>query len=248
MNQAFLDYHHSDSVVNTAVIHKSDEITVMTESIEQRLLRLRKAAGLTQSQLAAAAKVSQGTIGNLESGLRKYGESIVNIAAALNVTPEYLRGEDEHKAAPVPTPLSNFESAFGSRGLVPLISWVQAGNWNDAIDTLHPGDAEDWVPCVRKHSPSSFALRVRGDSMTAPHGNTRTYPEGCIIFVDPEKRTPINGDRIIAKLSGPTAEVTFKVFKQEDGRMWLHALNPAHEPIRDEFKVLGTIIGKWEDE
>ena len=82
--------------------------------------------------------------------------------------------------------------------------------------------------------------------MTAPTGNARTYPEGCLIFVDPERRAPVNGDRIVACLAGSN-EVTFKVFKDEDGRRWLQPLNPSHEPIRQSFKVLGTVIGKWED-
>lgn len=82
--------------------------------------------------------------------------------------------------------------------------------------------------------------------MTAPTGNARTYPEGCLIFVDPERRSPVNGDRIVACLEGCN-EVTFKVFKDEDGRRWLQPLNPSHEPIRKPFKVLGTVIGKWED-
>lgn len=63
------------------------------EEMKDRLRRLRKAAGLTQAQLARAAGVSQGTIGNIESGLRGYGESLVDIAKALNVPAEYLRGE-----------------------------------------------------------------------------------------------------------------------------------------------------------
>ncbi len=82
--------------------------------------------------------------------------------------------------------------------------------------------------------------------MTAPHGNTRTYPEGCIIFVDPQQRTPVNGDRVVACLVG-TDEVTFKVYKNEDGRQWLQPLNPSHEPIRESFQILGTVLGKWED-
>jgi len=102
------------------------------------------------------------------------------------------------------------------------------------------------MDCPVIHSASTFALRVRGDSMTAPYGNSRTYPEGCIIFVDPERRTPTNGDRIVACLPD-TNEVTFKVYKNEDGRQWLQPLNPAHEPIRAAFFVLGTVIGKWED-
>lgn len=133
------------------------------------------------------------------------------------------------------------------RGRVPLISWVQAGNWNGAHDPLQPGEAERWLECPAAHSERTYALRVRGDSMTAPHGNARTYPEGCIVFVDPQKRSPVNGERIIAKLEG-SDEVTFKVFKQEDGRIWLQPINPMHDKLTEPFKVLGTIIGKWEDE
>lgn len=132
------------------------------------------------------------------------------------------------------------------RGLVPLISWVHAGEWCEAADPYQPGDADEWLPCPVAHSGATFALRVRGDSMTAPHGNSRTYPEGCIIFVDPELRAPTNGQRIVACLEG-TNEVTFKVYKHEDGRQWLQPLNPSHEPIRDAFRVLGTVLGKWED-
>lgn len=142
---------------------------------------------------------------------------------------------------------TNVEDAPESRGTVPVISWVAAGSWNGADDPLHPGEAERWLECPVSHSERTYALRVRGDSMTAPYGSGRTYPEGCIIFVDPLKKSPVNGARIIAKLEG-TDEVTFKVFKQEDGRTWLAPLNPSHEPIRDPFRVLGTVIGKWEDE
>jgi SOS-response transcriptional repressor LexA len=96
-----------------------------------------------------------------------------------------------------------------------------------------------------RHSESTFAVRVRGDSMTAAHG--KSYPEGCIIFVDPDQCSPSNGARVLAKLNG-SEEVTFKVFKDEDGRRWLQPLNQSHQPIRDEFRVIGTVIGKWEDE
>ena len=103
------------------------------------------------------------------------------------------------------------------------------------------------MDCPVSHSASTFALRVRGDSMTAPHGSGKSYPEGCYIFVDPERRAPVNGDRVVACLSG-SDEVTFKVYKNEDGRQWLQPLNPAHEPIRDNFHILGKVLGKWEDE
>lgn len=68
------------------------------EDVPARLKRLRKAAGLTQTALARAAGVAQSTIGNIESGTRGYGESLVNIARELGVPPEYLRCETESYA------------------------------------------------------------------------------------------------------------------------------------------------------
>lgn len=140
---------------------------------------------------------------------------------------------------------SNVTAGPEVKGDVPLISWIQAGAWQQRGDPFQPGDAEDWMPCARPHGPHTYALRVRGDSMTSPHG--KTYPEGCVIFVDPAKLSPVNGERIIAKLEGQD-EATFKVYKYEDGRSWLQPLNPLHRPIYDPFRVLGTVIGKWEDE
>jgi transcriptional regulator with XRE-family HTH domain len=70
---------------------------MQTNKLGAKLREIRKSKKLTQAQLAAASDVSQGTIGNIESGLRGYGESLVNIARALGVTPEFLRGEKGHE-------------------------------------------------------------------------------------------------------------------------------------------------------
>lgn len=213
-------------------------LSVMRSEFGKRLFEARKLAGLTQQQ-AAVGIMGQSTLAELE----KQGQGSAHtaeLAKRYNVSPHWLAtGEGEMK-------LSNVEPGPDIKeGGVPLISWIQAGEWNEAADPFQPGDAQAWLSCPRQHSPHTYALRVRGDSMTSPHG--RTYPEGCIIFVDPERKAPVNGDRIVAKLAG-TDEVTFKVYKEEDGRIWLQPLNPSHLPIRDEFKVLGTVIGKWEDE
>lgn len=140
---------------------------------------------------------------------------------------------------------SNVEAAPDIKGRIPLISWVQAGMWNDSIDIYEPGYAERWLPFLKNNGEKTFALRVVGPSMTAKFG--KSYPDGCIIFVDPEQRTPTNGDRIIAKLEG-SEEVTFKVFTVDAGRCWLMPLNDSFPPIYDEFSVVGKVIGKWEDE
>lgn len=232
------------------------------KTLAQRVLTLRTERGWTQGQLAAASGVSQGSIGNIESGARldPRATTLTGIAHALGVDAHWLSTGDGSKNPHMPTGntaaffakenatsyLSNISPGPDLRGKVPLISWVQAGTWCQAGDALTAGEAERWMDCPVSHSAQTFALRVRGDSMTAPHGNSRTYPEGCFIFVDPERRNPCNGDRVVACLVG-TDEVTFKVYKNEDGRQWLQPLNPSHEPIRGQFNVLGTVLGKWED-
>lgn len=127
-------------------------------------------------------------------------------------------------------------------GKVPLISWVQAGTWHHAEDPYQVGDAEDWLYYPKKNGDRVYALRVRGDSMTANHG--RSYPDGSIIFVDPARCSPTSGDRVIAKLDG-VDEVTFKVFVCDGGRCWLKALNADYPPITDRFMVIGTVTGMF---
>jgi transcriptional regulator with XRE-family HTH domain len=73
----------------------------MDETISKRLTRLRKRAKLSQAALAKRAGLAQGTIGNIESGIREYGKSVVVIAYALGVSPQYLQLEtDIETAAP----------------------------------------------------------------------------------------------------------------------------------------------------
>jgi SOS-response transcriptional repressor LexA len=209
------------------------------------------------------AKVSQEKFGQAhgigtQGAVWQYleGRIPLNIAVAL----KFSRGLDVPLREISPTladqvehqvgePLQNYDAGITPgpdiRGEAPLISWVRAGEFDEATDNFHVGDAEDWFPMPKRAGPHTYCLRVEGDSMTAPYG--KTYPAGCVIFVDPDLRAPANGARVIAKLEG-SAEVTFKVFVQEAGRIFLRPLNPQYPPIYDAFKVIGTVIGKWEDE
>lgn len=218
-------------------------------TLAERLTTAMERSGITQAELARACGVKPPSVNGWLSGKSKYlrGENLLKAAAVLGVSQQWLAtGEGPMAAAVAPSGSSNVEPGPDVKGRVPLVSWVQAGAWCEACNPVDISEVERWLDCPVPHSKSTFVLRVRGDSMTAPTGNARTYPEGCLIFVDPERRAPVNGDRIVACLVGSN-EVTFKVFKDEDGRRWLQPLNPSHEPIREPFKVLGTVIGKWED-
>jgi transcriptional regulator with XRE-family HTH domain len=76
--------------VNTVVRRVERLITPVT-SIASRLKEAREARDLTQPALAKRAGVSQGTVGNIESGTRQ-GSAVVlhKLAAALSVRFEWL--------------------------------------------------------------------------------------------------------------------------------------------------------------
>jgi len=133
---------------------------------------------------------------------------------------------------------SDLSTAKQQTGLVPLISSVQAGAFDEAIDIYTDGYAEEYVTRING-GKSVYALCVEGESMTSPTG--LSFPEGYIIHVDPEQSC-VGGDCVIAKLNGK-AEVTFKQLKYDSGKPYLKPLNPTHPPIFDEFKVIGKVIG-----
>jgi len=141
---------------------------------------------------------------------------------------------------------SNTTSA-SIQGWIPLISYVQAGEWSEAIDLYEPGYGEQVMPTTIPHSKSTFALRVEGRSMTLPEGVTGlSFPHGMIIYVDPEREAR-TGDFVIARHS--SNQVTFKKLMMEEGRPVLMPLNPdskQYPVIRDEFEVIGKVIdGSW---
>ena len=106
----------------------------------------------------------------------------------------------------------------------PLISWVEAGQWTELCDNFNPGEAEDWKPCHKNLGKCGYILRVKGRSMTAPEGEQFTFPEGILLYVNPDAE-PLPGKFVIARRKGNT-EATFKKLTLVDGEPYLEAINP----------------------
>lgn len=155
----------------------------------------------------------------------------------------------KHQSAGVAGPMeehdgSNIRQVNQRFGKIPLISWVQAGAWCEAISNFEAYDSDSWISCPVPISSNGYALRVLGDSMTNP-GLGRTYPAGCIIFVDPEAETK-TGDRVIARLPR-TNEATFKVLVEDGGRQFLKPINPQYPiiDITEETHICGKVVGAF---
>lgn len=123
----------------------------------------------------------------------------------------------------------NTEPGPDITGRVPLISWVQAGNWAEIIDNHYPGDAEEWRLTTAKVSKYAFALRIVGDSMINPNGYP-SLPPGAIVIVEPH-RQPQNGDIVIARLED-SMEATIKKLVIDGHQKFLKPLNPQYPIIQ----------------
>jgi SOS-response transcriptional repressor LexA len=232
-----IEQHNSFLVNTTACVENAPVDGKTLKTPGERIRAARIAKGLTQAQLGAACGWgdSQSRVGNYERGEREpAGSDYIAMAKVLSVTPAYLQfGEEMVEPGP------------DVQAMVPLISWIQAGDFAEVSDPHPPGAADEWYPYAKRRAGTFVALRVRGDSMTAPYG--KTYPDGSVIFVNLELRSPANGQRVVAKLEGEQ-EATFKVFVEDAGRRWLKPLNPQHPPLLQPFQIVGTVVGKWEEE
>ncbi len=130
---------------------------------------------------------------------------------------------------------------------VPLISFVQAGHWNEATDPYNVGDAEEWIACPVKHSPRTYALKIRGESMYNPVGRP-SFEEGDIIFCDPAVEAR-NRSLVIVRLDG-SKDATFKRLLIDGDRKYLEALNPDWPnrifEVTEEATICGVVIARLE--
>ena len=86
---------------------------MINRTIGLRITRLRLARGLTTSQLAERAGLSQAQISRLENGKQGFRtKTLARIAAALSVTPSYLIRQDGENHMELPSSLAKaFERA-----------------------------------------------------------------------------------------------------------------------------------------
>jgi SOS-response transcriptional repressor LexA len=120
---------------------------------------------------------------------------------------------------------------------IPLISWVQAGQWACAEDPYPVGAAERIVRTFEQVGMNSFALRVQGDSMEP------TFPAGCIIIVDPS-RQPRNGSYVVVRIED-SSEATFKQYVIDGPSQYLKPLNPRYPimQVNSDATICGVVIG-----
>jgi phage repressor protein C with HTH and peptisase S24 domain len=200
--------------------------------------KLREAAGIRLGDFAKKAKMSASAYSQFESGLTKSlkPENLINVARAHGLTAEEF--VENNMSLSVRENIEPYDvTVTKMRGRVPLISWVRAGSLCDVSDPLHPGDAEEWLPCPVNHGPRTFALRIVGESMMPE------YRESEIIYVDPDIEAKHNDDVVVRT---PENKVTFKRLQRTQDGTYLLALNPDLPDriikVPDDTIICGVVI------
>lgn len=150
-------------------------------------------------------------------------DALLKFSGVFGVAPQSISPRLAQKIVGVPAgevgQSDNVHPGPEIRGKVPLISWVQAGDFAEVVDLLHPGEAFEWIETTVQPRVHTFALRVHNDSMEPD------FPAGTILIVEPELDAHA-GDFVIAK--NGDEEATFKQLVRDGGDWYLKPLNPRY--------------------
>ncbi|WP_323909959.1 LexA family protein [Aeromonas veronii] len=205
----------------------------------ERIKELRKKHGLTQQKLGELIGVKKSSISQWENDEHSpSGDNLAQLSKVFGVSAHWL---STGKGSPEP---SNVEPAVIPQGnRVPILSYVQAGNWREMCEqaTAFDGNVE-YVTASVDIGPCGFGLWLRGDSMLP------LFKEGDLIIVDPDE-APQPGDYVVAK--NGSNEATFKKYRprgiDENGQevFELVPLNddyPTMHSDRQRIQIIGVMV------
>lgn len=209
--------------------------------IGDKIRELLKQNGENQYTASEKLGVSQGGLNLWINNKRKPSpEDIEKICKVFNVSPNFL-----------------FESETNT---IPVIGYVQAGLWQDAIQWEQTDFKPIYIPTDDKFKGKRiYALEVRGNSMNL------LYPPGsCVVCVSAEDYFdcvgPIeSGKKVVVERRNPNdnnIEATVKQYlKNEFGTFLMpQSTDPTFTPIRTddgssgETKITGVVIGSFKKE
>ena len=207
----------------------------------RRRQNLEELVKLFGSRRALAIKIAMtpqqiGEILNRKAG---FGDKVTErIETKLNLESGYLDKPISTPETKPETQTKCLEKEGMPRRKVPLISFVQAGNLTNTGDLV----ADEYVLCYGDASPTAFALRVKGDSMTP------VFDDGDIVIVDDQK-APTVGSYVVARSElDAIEEATIKRYYiagfDDHGReiFELRPLNPAY-PVMNSQQLKLSVVG-----
>jgi SOS-response transcriptional repressor LexA len=208
-----------------------------------RLKQARLKKKLTQEELAEIVGIKQQAVQRIEAGKVRSTSYVVQLAKALNVSPEWLAlGEgNELNAATSEEQNSNHQSQTTSNP-APLLEWDDTAIINHTIAKL---EDTKLFPVFSNNHGQCFALEVRDNSMTEADGGQTSFLRGDILIVDALAQ-PHQNDFVLAKLPA-SSHVTFRQYISDDTGAYLKPLNSQYSTVRinPEVKICGVVIARY---
>jgi SOS-response transcriptional repressor LexA len=188
--------------------------------------------GHTQESFSKRVGKSQAQVSHWMTGFKNIGSGVArDIEIALELPQGWLDQVDDPKSNEVREP----EAIYSAKRLLPVVSWVKAGNWGETIDLHEPGVSDRYetprFPCTK----SAFWLEVTSDSMTP------NFPSGTLILCEPELE-PNFGDFCVVRDSHKNTAV-FKKYSGDAFNPLLASLNEKYAavPWQESFVIVGRV-------
>lgn len=231
-----LRIYHFAKTGDTAVMENKE---IRKANLEALYEKRRMDTGMTKAQFAELIDTSPAAFSQLlgENPNRNIGDKMARkVESCLGLPFGWM---DVVHADKEPSNVA-FRGLNEPKGSYPVISWVSAGQWMEAVEPYHRRAIDRWYDTTVQCSEDSFWLDVRGDSMTSPVG--LSIPEGAAILIDPAVEA-INGKLVVAKLDSDN-EATFKKLVVDAGRRFLKPLNPQYPmiEINGNCKIIGVVV------
>lgn len=197
--------------------------------LKDQLKELRKAAKLTQADLARALGVTQQAVGKWEKGTSSPDpDTLARIAALLEVSADALLGREGPRIGQVMPYMATMET------MVPVLGTVRAGYGALAFE-----EERGREPANVRDPENYFYLVVKGDSMEP------RIRDGDLALV---RRQPVLEDGDLGVVVIRDGEGTLKRFQRKGNAVALQPFNPSYETVilsgdeLDNLYIAGKVV------
>jgi SOS-response transcriptional repressor LexA len=245
---------------------RRNEYSTLSSRIKKRFDELNQKNGaryLTQTKIAKIMNVSQGAVGHWISGRRTPSiEELLKLAEILQTNVDYLTNgislisKDEHNQINVdhynsdnvssrPISIPYFET-FENYS-VPVLEWTQAREGINAV-AMYAKDCKNVILFPKKINRHTFALEVKGNSMSSTSMGVKGYYPGQKVIIDPVAKP--SHEKCVLAYAPHLAAPILRQYNDENGVVTLKALDFREKTIdlTSDWAILGVVIGgAWEE-
>lgn len=197
-----------------------------------RLKALRKEAGLSIREMAAALDMSATTYQHYED---RYKKQFLPYEIVKPITTVLRRRGIGREALEALSPkLTNVSDDVVNITYAPLISWVQAGELSEVVNPYEFGEPEGEI-AVEYDRDSVLALRVRGSSIN------RVAPDGAIVVVDYGQQELLPNKFYVVRQDG---DATVKRYSKRYNRFESYSTETGHPSVKinKDLTVVGRVV------